>query len=226
MINLQILDESIIGNFIKLQGNLKLLLRVGSSLHPESFHDKSDIDYIVVVKYLPDWFVNKYPDRESDTLPRNCRGNLRSFYWRMKTKGYQGYDVNIIFYTFDKFIGYLEERSGNMMYLLHDYKVVIGEESMMEELRNLFPPNLKTAINDYRALLNPKYNWKFLWGWRSVCLMREGRWLSHKRIIEKWVNSKYPQHLQDKEYLKRILYNILSHWIQENGEYKKKTTIQ
>lgn len=185
------------------------VIRAGSSLHPEVFKEDSDIDYFVVADVIPLDLINKFPSKISPDLRKEELGEeLRYFYWRINLKPIGKHPVNVIFYTWKKFMEHVEQRSGPKMYLLDEHKLLEGDKDKIEYLKENYKPNIDTAKSDLSTLANRKYdkgNEKFLWQWRSVCLLKEGRWLKNKQQIIEWVNKKYPGKIGIKPYLYKVL---------------------
>lgn len=168
-------------------------VRAGSSLHPDDFSTNSDIDYFLVVDNLYPAFVNGLQDRITPELSVARVGEvLHSFYWKVGLTPIGGHEVNLHIYTTSLFRKYCRERSGPKMYLLNEHRFIGGREEFLPSLAKEYPPSIDTAISDYKALLNKKYLHRFLWAWRSVCLLKEGLWLRNKAEINDWVSKHYP----------------------------------
>ena len=173
---------------------LRVFCRAGSSLHPDGFTESSDIDYFVVVDKFSPSFVNGFPDRVSPLLDEGRVGRfLHSFYWKVSLQRVGLHDIHIHIYTKSLFELYCQRRSGPKMYLLNEHRFLGGEDTFLERLRAEYPPSIETAKSDLNALHNPKYHHRFLWAWRSVCLLKEQRWLRNKAEITEWVAENYPK---------------------------------
>jgi hypothetical protein len=172
---------------------LRVFCRAGSSLHPDSFTPTSDIDYFLVVDKLYPQLVNELPDRVTPELEESRVGEvLHSFYWRVGLRPVGEHNIVLHIYTQSLFEKYCNQRSGPKMYLLHEHRFLGGDETFLPRLREKYPPDEKTARSDYTALFNKKYEHRFLWGWRSVCLLRTGEWLRNKKAIIDWVQENCP----------------------------------
>ena len=188
-----------------------VLLRAGSSLHPEQFGIYSDIDYFLILEELKVELVNNWPDKISPNLDVKRLGDtLHSFYWKVTLKEWAGHPINIHIYTKKTFEKYCESRSGPKMYLLNEHLVIYGGGEWISSLRDKYKPNLLTAESDLKALVNPKYKHRFLWAWRSVCLLETGLWLKNKKSITHWVDNRYPKKLDNKDFLHNTLLELVN----------------
>jgi hypothetical protein len=184
------------------------LLRIGSSLNPKWFTTTSDIDYILVTEYLTRYLIKDFPNRISPELPVkwNDAERIYGFFWRLNVREVEGHKVTICIYTADKFYQYIETRSPPKMYVLHENKLLIGDENELERLKEENPPDKRTAEADFKALSCTKYRHAFPWEWRSVALLREpGKWLNNKEAITQWVSKNYPGQLENVALLRGTL---------------------
>lgn len=194
---------------------LLFLFRIGSSLHKNKFNKESDVDYIAVVESLNINFINNLPNKISPNLTlKTTAENLNFFFWRVDLKPLEEHKVNIIFYTIDKFMSYLEQRSGAKIYLINEHKLLFGDKPLITKFKRLYTPNKETAINDLKVLKDEKYNngtAKFLWSWRSVALLKSNcsLWLKNKEEIEEYVNKEYTGKIKEKEFLTKELEHLL-----------------
>ena len=55
-------------------------------------------------------------------------------------------NTNIIFYTVNKFLSYLEKRSGAKIYLLNEHLLLMGNKKAIEKYKQLYPANKETEV--------------------------------------------------------------------------------
>jgi hypothetical protein len=182
--------------------DVEWLLRIGSSLHPEWFKEESDIDYMIVLPVLTEGFVLNFPLRISPELSVSGVKKSDNFFWRIECAPILAHRVTVTCYTTARFLRYVEDRSPPKMYVLHENLLLAGNGAALDDLRDEFPPDSRTARQDRAGLVDPKYHHRFLWAWRSVCVCREnGRWLRNKREIAQWVHEHYPGLLANEKAL-------------------------
>jgi len=208
----KLLDEEVLEAFKGTK--LVYLFRCGSSLHLQDgdFLEKSDIDYIAVLREIRVDWVNGLPRRVSPELDALRLGDvLKRFYWRVKLRGWKGHPIEISLYTENKFMEYLEARSPPKMYLLHDHKLLFGNKGRLAGFIKKYKPDIRTAVSEYNIFVKGEDVYKFLWPWRSVCLLRErGRWLRDKKEIRDWVTLVYGDSaICDKFLLERELKKLI-----------------